>query len=274
MSQISELAENKIVSAYPISIGSSYVLESLFPTDVKPYDPKRIIPNRVDNTYYKHYWNLSTLIRNLLSSYSIPLKDMITFDISLLRDILISEIDIIVDIYKDREDSNIEPVFYYTTPIKKGLGRFKNYSIIRPKAALLTAVLKYTNDIVSGLNTNTKLTIGTEKSLLTTHLNSDIISNISKPNMHLLESYTGVLKKRKDFATRYYKVPNTYMGRLPFNELLWYLMGDKIEVKPYPIKTRKAILELANKRIWNHNTNVNTIYLDLIREKIINRPQL
>ena len=58
----------RTISAFPISVGTSLALESLFAPRLETIDPERKF-ERVDVTKYSEVWiNLSTLFRNIVGA--------------------------------------------------------------------------------------------------------------------------------------------------------------------------------------------------------------
>lgn len=67
----------RTVSAFPLSVGTSLALESVFNGVQEPIDPNRVIPQKVEINNYDAFWiNVGTLFRNLYNALN---KDSIKF---------------------------------------------------------------------------------------------------------------------------------------------------------------------------------------------------
>lgn len=106
---------NRATSSFPISIGTALALESVFIEGPLPYyDRERKIPNEVRLNNYNEIWiNLTTLIRNISGASD---KDIFTIASAKdILDVLISEIEVINDLFAIEGKGTCIPRYYYCT---------------------------------------------------------------------------------------------------------------------------------------------------------------
>lgn len=100
------------------------------------------------------------------------------------------------------------------------------------------------------------------KILILSHYPVDLLSRSSFLSMHLLESYTGVVKEPSEWYTKITK--GKEMGCIPFNRFSLGLFGDNgVLIEPAPLNVRRAVLELAKTKNWTTVSNINEILEDL-----------
>ena len=94
-----------------------------------------------------------------------------------------------------------------------------------------------------------------------THVAYDLLSYNKFNTLHLLESHTG---KCKDISLWWTKLSNSKdLMRIPFNILTLQIFGDSQIFLPFPIETRKQILQLAEDKKWTNVTTKERIRLSL-----------
>ena len=82
----------------------------------------------------------------------------------------------------------------------------------------------------------------------------------------MLESYTGQIKERSKWYTKYYQGKDLF--RIPFREDLLQVFGDAELFKPFPKANRDELVEIAEKRSWTSVTTRDKIKndIDLIKD--------
>jgi hypothetical protein len=269
------ILSNRVISAFPVSIGTALALESIFDGRLPPYDPSRPIPQKVDITKYgKHYFNLVTLIRNIIGAVS-DIKPLVANSLP-LADTLSEELNTIQDIYQEGSKGKCEPIFFipdYSNLNK--LGRDKIVFRI-PKTdkqlmehSLIQSTIKTLMVKNSSLIYNKPKLKGGRNVLITTHASVDLLNNKYFTKMDLLESHTGRLKTKKDWHTKYHPVGKAPKHMLPFIERLLYIFGDKSTIAPMSIKIRRDILDIATKTNWTPMTTEDKIKFYLKENKDI-----
>lgn len=262
----------RATSGFPLSIGTSLALESLFNPRSTPYDPNREIPNVINiNNYNEIYFNISTLFRNLTGS--VDKKVFLNISVIELAEVLEFELELINDIFRNEGNNVCKPIYYnidYDSIaekllIKKVVTRIDN-----------TEYQKYYNDIFNKtlklIKRNNKNILEIEdlikpsnrnSSLIVSHYAYDLLSEKNFKQLDLLESHTGKLKHLVEFNSKYYPITEKNLSHLPFNKKLLYIFGDKTFIKPSDIRLRLQILETSIKRKWTPATTKEKILFDL-----------
>lgn len=253
---MNQILTNRSQSGFPVSIGTSIALESIFSPIQPVYDETRKIPNTVEVVNYNSFiFNISTLLRNILSSVSsqevlvLPKKD--------IYDTLLEEIDWLNNFFQ-MAGLNIN---FYTHNYKYVHNTYKDKNILRKatteKQIYLDSIYNYCLDKISKEDdvkefSNDIKYSKEDSALIFTHVPWDLLSYKNFIKLDLLESHTGLLKTRKNWNTKYHKLPGERdMSFLPFIEyLLASVFGDNIMFHPAPLKDRIDIYEsLLNRNI-------------------------
>ncbi len=261
----------RTISAFPISVGTSLALESLFAPRLETIDPERKF-ERVDVTKYSEVWiNLSTLFRNIVGAVEKEVFMMAT-DNELLS-ILQSEIEIINDLFQNEGQGFCKPIYYHCSykklydkldKAKIGIRSHKtelqrSYAVKHDKT--LEKLDKATDEI---RKFNIELSgNSTANALMLSHVPYDLLSYKSFNNLSLLESHTGKLKNRNQWNSKYFALPTKDLSHMPFNELLLLVFGDKVQIQPSPMKLRTQIYDTSINRKWNVMTTLEKIKYDL-----------
>lgn len=262
----------RTISAIPISIGTSLALESIFEGSQPAYDSTRLIPVHININQYDEIWiNLSTLIRNIQGAL-----DKETFAEAKPKDIkdtLLSEIDIINNVFEIEGKGTCRPVYYKATykSFKNKYANNKNIRFRKENTAAqqhakylydetLRLLAKETDDFINF--DSELLPKHRTNSLIITHIPYDLLSKNNFNKLDLLESHTGKLKSFHDWYTKYYPIGDTDMSMLPFNKLLLLVFGDNIMIHPSDMKLRRLILDVAEKGRWTTATTISKIMMD------------
>ena len=258
---------HRTTSEFPISIGTSLILESLFPKQVPAHGAgTAVAPNL--SKYNTHYYNVATLVRNIVSaieSHLIP-----TTRPRDIASVLIEEIELIHEVYVESR-TNMEVVYYlFTSPqFKGGVQRvFTGKTLV--KEELIQKTLLVLPDMFTNLEPVDRIRITTAgNKLITTHIPMDLIRFGSTPvssykcvkncrysntgdihRLNLVESHTGTIKNHREFHTKFFKVPGADMSRIPFVQEMLMLFGDNTNIKPMGLKVRREVIELAAAKRW------------------------
>jgi hypothetical protein len=258
--QVGPLSE-RAMSSFALSIGTALAFESLFPKgDRAPYDPLRPIPQHIDVKKYDEVWvNLGTLIRNIYQSVPSNVQaGLMAVDLYVTLE---SEVDIIRSLVTDGSLGRTKVVFY-TTDDKRLKARHPHAKLKidttdkqRAYTALSELVLaefhKRHSHIPGVMTYHEKLTPPHhKKALILTHDAYDLLSWQMFADLHLLESHTGLLKKRPQWYTKYHS--GVDLMRIPFNSCFMQVFGDSIHFHPFPMKDRMAVRTLADERAWTY----------------------
>lgn len=263
MDQIIQAIADREVGGLPISIGTSFAIESacgiLQDRDEQgnpiPTKPKPAPLNNV-----KELWiNIRTLFRNLYGAIPKEVKEL-TLPKHLVM-ALHEEIQIINATVAKITGGSVEVVYYLCT--YEGLPKkFPKSQIKEPK----------TDKQISqwGLEQNTvRVMLGSHPEIrrfnvdiegnhpnafILSHCAVDLLSRHNFRSLQLLESHTGKIKPHTQWNT---KLSNgKELSNIPFNRLTLQVFGDgPVFFSPMPIKIRKALLEIADQYKWTSVTS-------------------
>lgn len=266
------IAERSI-SAFPISIGTSLCLESLFDPRLPAYDSSREIPERIDLTKYQECWiSLYTLYRNINGACSKQASE--NMSVSDLLSTLEQEIDTIVNLFLIEGKGLIKPYFYYNdyqSVIDKYTKRkvFFRDDKTEQQKVYSQRFLKAMGSLV-GKNTEHHKFNGEIKpvnpmhnGIIITHIPYDLLSHSKFKRLSLLESHTGVMKPKYNWSSKYAPVGERDLSNLPFLRRLLLIFGDKVLIKPSFYELRTKILDTAEKRHWTSFSTDDRVMYDL-----------
>lgn len=259
--------ENRELSSFYLSIGTGLMLESVFDPISKRIDDSRII-NKIEIDKYKiHYFNIHTLLRNIFSSInSSEIKKMVVKDSNAYKymvDVLMSELDMIYELYKE---TNCKPIIYIPN-YKRIIDNIPNaitedtmsdnnrmiHVMINNAIKLFSRSKDTKIDII---DIEHKLPYSSDNVLITTNYPVDLLNVKHIKRLTLIESHTGKLKDKSMFSTKYHKMGSKCNREdLPFTEKLLYLIGDNILIKPIKISLRTVICIVAKEKRWTQFTS-------------------
>lgn len=249
-------------SGFPVSIGTGLALETLLEPEIEVYDDTRELPARVEiKDYNLMVINVSTLLRNLLGAVS--REDLSSIKLPEYLDVLKEEIQYLNDLFVFQD---LEPYFYIHTYgyVKEHYPPDKLRKATTLKQLQLEMIVNYCLGELqkdSSIHTHTyNIKINKAfKALIITHVPWDLLSYTEFLKLDLLESHTGVLKTRKDWNSKYHKLPNRDMSSLPFSRELLSIFGDNIMFIPDSLKKRVDLYEKLISKKTNPLASDNTI---------------
>lgn len=259
------LYTEKTISSFPVAIGTSLSLESVFEGRLSPYDASREIPNKVNIAHYSESWfNLTTLFRNLIGALPNDAIFNTTPD-GLARD-LYEEIEVIESLHLN-EGNNVCKPFFYVGTYNRVVSKYSNKKVIfrqsnTDKQKLYESKLKETIKLFSKYYPEKLVTIDSSikpktpaaNAIIMSHIPYDLVSHSNFKRFDLLESHTGKLKTKYEFSGKYQPLGSETMDQLPFLEKLLMVFGDKIMIVPADIRIRRLLLEIAKNREWTPYT--------------------
>lgn len=262
---MNETLEKRTMSGFPVSIGTSLALESLFEPVQKPYDESRIIPEMIDlSNYDVVLFNISTLLRNIVGS--IPYSEVGSITPYEYKEVLLDEIlyleglfgmlDCTMQPYINKYDKVLS--MYDETTLRAQNASKQRYTtnvidLVQNDLKLIDDILVFNGDLaVTGEAPNIK-------AIIITHIPYDLLSYRKFNKLDLLETHTGILKTRKDWYTKYFPVPDTDMSFLPFSKELLPILGDHVMFKPAYVGYRKALVSHLQAKMINPLTNDGTL---------------
>lgn len=254
-------------SAFPLSIGTSLALESVFPGRQPAYDTARKIPQVVSLSQYDECWiNLETLLRNIEGSVKRP--RFMECTPQHVAEILNTEIEIIESLFQVEGAGVCQPVFYVSS-FKSLRARRAGKVLFRESATTIQKeydlkvdkVLKLLNkqtDKIRMLDSDLRSPQKTS-ALILSHYPYDLTSYEYFRKLDLLESHTGILKERPRWNSKYAPVGKESLEHLPFLEHLLLIFGDRHLIEPQSFKTRTRVLEISVKDKWTPYTRLDKI---------------
>lgn len=262
-----EYKQLMVTSSFGVSIGTGLMLESVFKPTEKRYDEDRVIPDKVNlNDYDVYYFNARTLLRNIYSSFDKITKENILKNrkvIDILEELLRDEMSIIENLFTDEK---IKFSFYFPFYDKIEDSLDNSIKVLNGKSLIenyYDAVCKkFTKDRMF------KFDKSNEKALITTHTALDLLNFKQFNSLTLLESYTGKLKTKSMFNTKFNKYSNHDLSNIPFVEQFVYIFGDGSYIKPFPSKYRKLLLEISEAKKWHASTSTDKIKNDLAKKDL------
>lgn len=269
---MTDILSSRTISALPLSVGTSLALESVFSPRLAPIDENRIIPQKVNITDYQDFWfNLSTLFRNLFSS--ITKEDILRVSPGEWVEVLMQEIEFIEDLVTSESTSRTRAYFYICEykGLEKYLGEFASLRVESTESqriyrafhnetiqACIKRLTGKDNIFIFDHELKPKVS---HNALIMTHICHDLLSYKNFRVLDLIESHTGVLKKKHTWNSKYHG--GKELSMMPFNIGLLKIFGDSQTYKPMDIRFRKAIIDLAVSKQWTPVTTVSKIKYDI-----------
>jgi len=268
--KITNLLASREVGEYPISIPTSIVLEAIFnngdmfyPEDIKP-------PNRPNPSNYDyHYFSIPTMIRNLISSVGVKEISEIQRNPTTVAETVLEETDVIRELY---QGTSCKPIFYTHghRSVLKDTNPNLEFRRIRGQLLVVESTIKQITSKVINEDLEDHLLVmnsfkkNNAKILITTHYPVELLERDKFSEMSLIESHTGSFKPFWLLYTKYahYKEDPRY-SLLPWNKLLLYLLGDKIQIKPKPKELRLKVLTMAERKNFTPRTSNSKVMLNL-----------
>ena len=256
------ILQDRAKSGFPVSIGTGLALETLLEPEIEVYDDTRELPPRVKTEDYDMIAiNVSTLLRNMMSS--ITSDDSTSVKPSDYLEALREEIQYLNDLFVFQD---LEPHFYIHTYeyVKSHYPPEKLRKATTLKQLQVEMVLNYClSELRKEPSIHTypyKIHINKAlKCVIMTHVPWDLLSHTEFLKLDLLESHTGLLKTRKDWYSKYYKLPNRDMSMLPFNQELLGIFGDNTMIIPDAMKKRVEIYERLSEKKVNPMASQDTV---------------
>lgn len=257
---------NRAMSSFPVSIGTSLAMESLFKPMQEPYDPERILPPKLDIGDYQVFWvNLMTMFRNLMASMDAEgQKKVMAADLS---DTLEFEVDLLERLVREESNDRCKVVFYVSD--YADLKQHHPHAVIREhkteKQKLYNAIMEITlkdffkRQVKSDKFQHFKLLIRPpvkRKGLILTHYAYDLLAADRFESLDLLESHTGTKKGPASWHT---KLNGKDLARMPFNSLTLQVFGDSQTFSGQPIKARENLIHLAEEYQWTPFTSPDRV---------------
>lgn len=259
---INPILQERPQSGFPLSIATGLALETIFEPSQQVYDETRITPDKPDpNLYTDYLFNVSTIARNIITS--VPYAELSKCSTKDITHTFLEEIDYLKTLFQMQDkrlhlyvNSYAYAKQTYPDKLRKASTQqqIQSYELVRScikEAKKLSGILTFSKDIYLESKSST---------LLLSHVPWDLLSYGKFRRLDLLESHTGIIKTRKDWNTKYYRIPNKDMSFLPFMEYLLVTLGDSVMFKPAPIKERLELCDaLLKKKVHPLMTEIQLI---------------
>lgn len=267
-----DIFSNRIISSFPLSIGTGLALESVFEPTIERYDDTREHDKVIINDYKYHIFSIYTLARNIVAATGIKDK-MSVITNKLFFKTLKEEIEILISLYSNTE---CIPVIYFPdySEISKKYNRnkdFKTTSVYEELIIIFNAVkpnIKSLKEIITVI-TEKDINVSNEKMLITTSMASDLIMYKKIKHLYLLESHTGNLVGKENWWKKYHNIGKRPMDVFPFIEELLYVLGDNTVVRPVSTSFRIQLHEFALANKWTHLTTRDKVMFDIKKDNEI-----
>jgi len=245
---------------FPISIATSLAIEAAL-----GIFPERPVADAPIGHYEELWINLRTLFRNLYGAFDKGVADTVT--IETYAEALNDEMAQIHEIITGKTNG-LTRVIYYVSDYAD-MDKKYPYAVIRrdstPKQKMFTAMMRDSIELLlkmhpKGNIRTVRLKLKPEhktKAMIITHIAYDLVSYSDFKELVLLESHTGHIKERGQWASKYYE--GTSLSMIPFREDLLQIFGDKEFFRPADIKLRKEIIDVATKYRWGPTTTTEKI---------------
>lgn len=265
---------DRVTSSFPISIGTAIALEACFDPVSQVYKPEREMPKRIDLTKYNTVLiNIATLVRNIHSSVSSDIaKKLSAMEVA---EVLMQEVEVITELFS-KHVPNIR-IHFYSSNYDRLDSKYKKAILKESKTPnqieydlLLTKSQEYywKNFLEEDRNIykcEIKYHEKDSQILLISHMVYDLANILHVGRLDLLESYTGSLKSRDQWFTKFHQYKNQLpnIERIPFYTPFVIAFGDGQLFRPFPDAARKVILDHAAKSDWNAYTTISRIKFSL-----------
>lgn len=255
----------------PVSIGTSFAIQSLFNKHPDKKPEKYLPAARADGLYI----NVRTLLRNMFNATeSTRMLDVKPDD---YLKALKLELQDIKDYISNQQDSKLK-VYYYLPTYKSLHSEFGSTAELRvpttdlqkAKVEIEKAVFGKLEQELLSLEENKRYVNITdmgvtaserEIGLLLTHFPVDLLYSTGFSKLLLLESHTGEIKAQNEWYTKFGAKASE---RVPFNKAMLIFFGDSGGMfKPQHHKARNAVLSIADKYKWTYQTTRDKIILNL-----------
>lgn len=252
MHVVNQLLQERPQSGFPLSIGTSLALETVFEPTQDVFDQTRQIPDKPDPSIYSDYLvNVSTLLRNIVTS--IPYQDIRKCSKLDVYSVLMEEVDYMRTLFS-MEDKHLHfythtyayPNQTYPDKLRKATTEQQLFLF-----SLIEYCVKRFNKEESPITFSKDVSLSpTSSTLILTHVPWDLLSHGRFRRLDLLESHTGVIKTRKSWNTKYFKLKDKDMSFLPFMEYLLTTFGCNTMFKPSAMQERINLYEnLLKKKV-------------------------
>lgn len=273
---ITDYLSNRTISAFPLSVGTSLALESIYEASAPSIDPERVIPQKVTINDYSEFWiNISTLVRNIFGALSKEgTLSVLPWEVA---EVIETEAEMIQFLTQQQSSNRVKTYFYANThqdlqtKYPDAKLRASNteaqqiYKLIHDQAIEIVMKNNLSRADMYRLCRGEILPESRPKALILTHMAYDLLSHDHFQTLDLIESHTGVLKKKTAWYTKYNDGKS--LPPMPFMSGLLQVFGDKETFAIADIRLKREVIELAQTNRWTPVTTMDKIRYDA--EKLV-----
>ena len=265
-----EIAHREL-GQFPLSIATSLAFEGA----IGIYPERDPTPNVLPD--YSELWvNLRTLFRNLMGSLQVETRNAITAGSA--AQTLMEEIGHLDALVSEKTNGGCKIVYYvsnYDGVRKKfphAISREPKTDRQRIYAAIQTQTIQALLKMLGHAGARDVRVFPLylsnpkpKKTLILTHYAFDLLSDKEFAELDLLESHTGVIKPKSQWYTK--MQDGKELPMIPFREVFLQVFGDSELFHPWPIKTRKEIIEMAKGAGWTQITSDTRVryHIDMLK---------
>ncbi len=265
----------RVVGAYPISIATSLAIEGGLgmhpdhPTNKNELKGEQVI-----------YINVKTVFRNFHNAMN--KDDVGKCNPQEWAEELLLEMERIAEIFTTVTDG-VLIVQYYLSDYLDLNKKYKHAIIRTDTTPLQIEYTKRMTAVISALLKMKSIDIKIypfliaepeqRRTLILTHVAPDLFTK-TIPNKKLLESHTGAVKSQSQWYTKY--INGKGLANIPFRLDLVQIFGDNELFRPWNIKAKQEILNIADKYNWSQVTSTAKIRysFEQIRDHLLRRTLL
>lgn len=258
----------RALGTYPLSIATSLAIEGAMGVH-----PDRPVNSSILRDYSELWINVRTLFRNYFNAVTKDFYYLFTQQQHL--ETFLQEIEFLKNVIRDVTSGSVKLVLYHSEYsnierlFKKPLMRTDSTdNQIKYTKSLSEMIIGVVNDNQEIIRTKQLLERLDKKTLMITHFPIDLFVKTYSV-LDLLESHTGVIKKKQSWHTKY--VNGKHYPQIPFRMDFLSIFGDNDMFRPNLMVYRKAIIGLSEKYNWSHVTTRDKILygIDSLTDKFL-----
>lgn len=258
---------------YPVSIGISLALERL--NGVGDFAKERPMSTKETEQYNDCKYlliNLRSVYRSIFSSWNTLVSVPSTKE---LAEAIEKEVDTIRILFKTQMETDLRPIIYHMsynnlpsvlpfarlramrTDLQKERHQQENNTYNLLTQEFIDSIEKWDCDVKGEFPT----------CLMLTHMPVDLLSRDSFNELYLLESNTGRIKGRDEWASKLVNKPED-QAYIPFNKMTLTVFGDSNKlITSYTPSAKKTLLKIATSNNWSPYSTKDRIKDTLDRER-------
>ena len=98
---------------------------------------------------------------------------------------------------------------------------------------------------------------------ITSHIGIELLAFNHLQKVNLIESHTAEVKPFNKWYSKFSKLGNRDLSIMPFNPLVYRILGDGVVIKANSLSIRKAIYETAVESKWDSKRTIPNILVNI-----------